>query len=183
MLASSLPKEPLKWAVAILLGVMLLGGMGVVYWVPVHGYSVSCEKARQISCAIEQETSSGLHRWDVQLGTKVLAAFRVEPRRRGSPRVLLYLDSSTQTIFAAEFEGGAAVANAQAAAVQLNQVFLSSNPASVRVEARPPSYLRWLAWGGLGFFSLLVFIIYRELFKPERRPNNSSKPTPLRGGA
>jgi uncharacterized lipoprotein YddW (UPF0748 family) len=35
------------------------------------------------------------------------------------------------------------------------------------VEARPPAYLRWLAWGTLGIMALLVLAIYRELFRRE----------------
>ena len=91
-------------------------------------------------------------------------------RRRGSARVFLHLISGSQAVFAAEFEGGAAVVQAEEAAAELNRVFSSATPASVRVVASPPSYFRWLTWGGIGFLGMLVLVIYRALFGPERRP-------------
>ncbi|MEO8654347.1 MAG: hypothetical protein ABI409_09500, partial [Ramlibacter sp.] len=183
MPASSLRTELLKWVVATLLAAMLVGAAAMVYWLPVHGYSVACEKSEQISCKLERETSDGLLTSQVALGTTAIATVEVKARRRGPSRVFLYLNSNSQSVFAAEFEDGAAVAQAEAAAAELNRVFSSATPAAARVEARPPSYLKWLTWGGIGFLGMFVLVIYRELFSPERRRNNSSKPTPFRGAA
>ena len=68
--------------------------------------------------------------------------------------------------YAAEFEGGSALAEADAAAAQLNRVFSSEIPASVHVVAHPPGYFRWLIWAGIGLLVVFVLVIYRELFKP-----------------
>lgn len=92
--------------------------------------------------------------------------------RRSSDRVSLYLNTESQAIFAAQFETNSAVVDAQAAAAQLNRVFSTSGPTSTRIETRPPAYLGWITWGGLGLLALFVLVIYRELFKPELRPNN-----------
>lgn len=86
-----------------------------------------------------------------------------------------------QSIFAAELEGGDAEPQAHAAAARLNQVFSSITAASARIEVRPPSSMRPLIWGGFGFFVLLVLVIYRELFKPGTRHDDSSRPAPLGG--
>lgn len=161
----------LKWAVAVLLGAMLVGGVTLV-WVPVHRYAVTCQRVHQISCIIEQETYSGLKTWQIPLGDKAVAIVRVEPMRRSSDRVSLYLNTESQAIFAAQFETSSAVADAQAAAAQLNRVFSTPSPISTRIETRPPAYLGWIAWGGIGLLALFVLVIYRELFKPELRPNN-----------
>lgn len=151
--------------VAALLGVMLLGGAAMLLRAPARGYVVTCTKSPQISCMIERETSDGTHSWQVPLGSDAAAVVRVEPRRRGGSRVFLYLSSGSREVFAAEFEGGTAVADAYAAATKLNGVFVSGSMVTARVEVRPPAYLRWLAWGGLGVMALLVVVIYRELFR------------------
>lgn len=157
-----------RWITALIC-MLLLGGAAMVYWIPVHRYGVTCTRAQQIYCALERETFSGVKTWQSPLGTEVVATVRIQPRRRGSERVLLYLNSGSQAVFAAEFEGGAAIADAEAAAKQLNQVFSSAGPASVNIEARPPPYLLWGIWGGLAFLGLLVLVTYREMNKPERR--------------
>ena len=182
MPVSSLRTELLKWVVAALLAATLVGVAAMAYWLPVQGYSVTCKKSELISCELERETSSGFQTWQVALGAKAIATVKVKPRRRGSSRVLLYLNSSSQAVFAAEFEGGAAVAQAEAAAAELNRVFSSATPASGRVVARPPSYFTWLVWGGISFLVLFVLVIYRELFSPERRLQKSFKPNPHQDG-
>lgn len=101
-----------------------------------------------------------------------MAIVRAEPMRRSFDRVSLYLNTESQAIFAAQFETNSAVVDAQAAAAQLNCVFSTSGPASTRIETRPPAYLGWITWGGLDLLALFVLVIYRELFKPELRPNN-----------
>jgi hypothetical protein len=97
--------------------------------------------------------------------------------------VFLYLESPSQAVFAAEFEGSAAVSEAEDARTQLNRVFSSPISASARIEVRPPPYLRWMAWDGIGFLGLLVLAIYRELWKPERSASDARMPTPGNGRA
>ncbi len=172
MIVSSLRTELLKWVVAVLLAAMLLGAAAMAYWLPVKGYSVTCEKSAQISCEVQRETSNDHQTWQVALGTKAVATIKIQPRRRGSARVFLYLSSNSQTVFAAEFEDGAAAAQAEAAAAELNRVFSSVAPASVRVVARPPAYFTWLTWVGIGFLGILVLAIYRRLFRSAPRPND-----------
>lgn len=183
MPSRELPTSLLKWVLIVLLGLMLSGAAAMAYWAPVHAYGITCSKAQQISCAIDRETAGGRDTWQVPLGAQAHAAVRVQPQRRGSDRVFLYLESPSQAVFAAEFEGSAAVSEAEAARAQLNQVFSSTGPASARIEVRPPSYLRWMAWGGIGFLGLLVLAIYRELWKPERGGKDARKPTAENGRA
>ena len=175
---SPLRTELLKWFVTALLAAMLVGATAMVYWLPVYGYDVACEKSEQIACTLERQTSNGREIRKIALGTEVVAKVNVEPRRRGASRVLLYLNSSSPAVFAAEFEGGSAVAEADAAAVVLNRAFTSATPASARVEASTPSYLRWLAWGGICLLAMLVLAIYRELFRTDHRPADSPTPEP-----
>jgi len=183
MTASALPTTFLKWVVTVLLGLMLSGGVAMVYWSPVHAYRVACKKAQEISCVFERERASGLNSWQMPLGAQAAAVVRVEPRRRGPDRVFLFLQSGSHAVFAAEFEGSAAVAEAEAARAKLNRVFSSEGPAFARIEARQASYLLWLTWGFLGFLGLLVLAIFRELYKPEHGPGNSSRTTPGSGAA
>ena len=174
MPTSSLRTELLKWVVAVLLAALLVGAAAMAYWLPVQGYSVICEKSTLISCVLERETFSNQRTWQVAFGTQAIATVKIQPRRRGATRVFLYLSSNSQTIFAAEFEDGAAVAQAEAAAAELNRVFSSAEPASVRVVARPPAYFTWLIWGGIAFFGMFVLVIYRALFNPKHRPDDAS---------
>lgn len=120
---------------------MVLGGAALIHFGPVRGYVISCNKAQLISCLLQQDTSSGLRSWQVPLGTSATAAVQVKTHRRSQPRVFLYLDTQTRSVFAAQFEGGDDVGRAQAAAARLNQVFASSVPASARIEVRAPSYI------------------------------------------
>ena len=168
----------LKWFVTVLLAAMLVGATAMVYWLPVYSYVVACEKSEQVACTLERETSNGREIRKIALGTEVVATVNVQPRRRGASRVFLYLNSSSPAVFAAEFEGGSAVAEAETAAATLNSAFNSTNPVSARVEARAPSYLRWLAWGGICLLAMLVLVIFRELFRTERRSEDSPVPTP-----
>ncbi len=178
MLISAPRTRLLKWVVAALLAAMLVGATAMVYWLPVYGYGVACEKSEQIACSLERETSNGREIRTLALSTEVVATVNVQPRRRGVSRVFLYLNSSSPAVFAAEFEGGSAVAEAETAAATLNRAFNSTNPASARVEARTPSYLRWLAWGGICLLAMLVLAICRELFRSERQSESSSASTP-----
>ena len=116
----SLRTELLKWVVAALLAATLVGVAAMAYWLPVQGYSVTCKKSELISCELERRNIQRLP--DLAGSTRCQGhrhRSRVKPRRRRSSRVLLYLNSSSQAVFAAEFEGGAAVAQAEAAAAEL----------------------------------------------------------------
>lgn len=176
MPVSSLRTELLKWVVAALLAALLMGAAAMAYWLPVQGYSITCAKAVLISCELQRDTWSNQRTWQVALGSEAIATVKVQPRRRGTARVFLYLNSSSQAVFAAEFEDDAAVAQAEAAAAaaELNRVFSSAVPASVRVVAHPPAYFTWLIWGGITFLGMLVLVIYRALFNPKRRPDDAS---------
>ena len=178
MLMSAPRTRLLKWIVAALLAAMLVGATAMVYWLPVYGYDVACEKSEQIYCTLERETFNGRELRKLALGTEFVAAVNVQPRRRGASRVFLYLNSSLPAVFAAEFEGGSAVAEAETAVATLNRAFNSTNPTSAHVEVRTPSYLRWLAWGGICLLAMLVLAIYRELFRSERVSESASASTP-----
>ena len=169
---SSSRSKTLKWGVAALLAVMLVGVSAIAYWLPVKRYIVTCTKLQIISCALQRETPSEHRTWQVDLGNNAIATVKIQPARRGSARVFLYLNSNFETFFAAEFEGGAAVAQAQAAAAELNHFFSSALPAPVRIVASPPAYLTWMLWGGIGFLCMLVLVIYREMFNWKHRPSS-----------
>lgn len=179
-MSPSIGIQLLKWSIVLLLAGEIVGGALLLYLSPVHRYTISCEKMQQISCLLEQERSSGRESWQVSLGTSALAIVQVKQLRRSGPQVLLYIQSDNNSVFAAQFVGGDEVGNAQTAATRLNQTFSSTGPASAHVEARSPSYLTWGTWIGFGTFVLLSLAVFRQLFKPERRPTDSSKPTPLR---
>ncbi len=83
---------------------------------------------------------------------------------------MLYLQSRSDNVFAAEFEDGDPVSHAEAAAVALNRLFRSATPDSVRVVTRPSSFWKWLAWGGIGVLGLFVLAIYRQLRSPTYTP-------------
>lgn len=156
---------------AALLAVTLAGVAAMAYWLPVKRYTVICTKLQTISCQLQRETPSDYPTWKVELGNSAIATVKIQPVRRGAARVFLYLSSASETFFAAEFEGGAAVLQAKTAAAELNQFFSSEFPASVRVIAHPPAYLTWMLWGAISFLGMFVLVIYRELFGQNRRPN------------
>jgi hypothetical protein len=164
MFISPLPTRVSKPLVAVLLALMLLGGAVMLYRGPVRSYGVTCTKGQEVHCLLERATSGGMQTSQARLGSDAAAVVRVEPRRRGGSRVFLYLRSGSRETFAAEFEGGTAIDDAQAAATKLNRAFAADGAATATVEARPPAYLRWLAWGALGVMALLVLAVYRELF-------------------
>jgi hypothetical protein len=154
-----------KPLLAVLLILMLFGATALVIWGPVRSYGVNCQKADLISCEVRRETAREMNSWQLPMGPDAQAQVRLQRNRRGSPRVLLYLVSSTRQAFVAEFEGGAANENANEAAAKFNQLFASKTPATVSIEVRPPPYLRWMAWGTLAFAALMVLVVYRELFR------------------
>lgn len=140
---------------------LLLLAAAVLYWGPVRGYVVSCERTVQVVCSLERTEASGPTRTLVPLGTDASAVVRVQKLRRGS-RVLLYLEAPPQSVFAAEFEDGDAQATATAAAAQLNRVLHGSTPGPVRIEVTPPPLYRWLSWAVISFMGLLLLAAYRQ---------------------
>ncbi len=52
MIAASLRTNILKWVLVALLAAMLVGAIAMAYWLPVIGYSVTCDKSELISCEI-----------------------------------------------------------------------------------------------------------------------------------
>ncbi len=164
MIATSLRTNTLKWVLVALLAAMLVGAIAMAYWLPIIGYSVTCDKSELISCEIRRDRFADSQSWQVALGTQAVATVNIQPRRLGSARTLLYLSSSSQTFFAAEFEGGEAVAQAEESAAKLNRVFSSTVPASASIAAHPPAYFTWLIWIGIGLLGMFVLVIYRQLF-------------------
>lgn len=118
----------MKYIIPLLLGPLLVAAFAVAYWGPVRGYSVECRKDVQITCAIERETSSATTAHRFTLGSDPKAVVRVQDVRKGPDRILLYLASSAGEVFAAEFEGGSALSEAEAAAARLNGVFAATQP-------------------------------------------------------
>ena len=97
------------------------------------------------------------------LGADGSTVVRVLPQRRGPARVFLYLTSPTGAVFAAEFEGVAALSSADAAAARLNHVLQGAAPAAARVEVTLSRVYRRLAWAGLGVAGLLIGAGYRSV--------------------
>lgn len=168
----SIPRnEFLKWLVAALLAVTLVGVIAIAYWLPVNRYVVTCKQSQTNFCQLQRDTSSEKKSWNIDLGSHPLATVKVQPVHRGSARIFLYLNSNSANDFAAEFEGGSARTDADKAAATLNNYFSSAKSAPVRVVASPPEYLSWLIWGGISFLVALVLVIYREMFTRTQRPN------------
>ena len=164
----------LQWSVAGLLVLMVVGGAALIHWGPVRGYVIACDKTQAITCELQRDTAQGVKSWQVSLGADAAATVHVKHSRRGPSRIFLYLKSGAQSVFAAEFEGSDAVAQAQSAADRLNQVFASPTPVSLRLELGPPPHMWALLWGGFGFLVLLVLVTLRKLFQVEARPNERS---------
>lgn len=143
-----------------ILALLLCACAVMVYRAPMHRYVVACERTTRAECVLEQTGSEGTQRWRVPLGPDASAVVRVLPQRRGPARILLYLASHAQAVFAAEFEGGDAATDAAAAAAQLNHVLRASAPVAARVEVVPPPVFRWLAWVGLVVTGLLIGAVY-----------------------
>lgn len=180
MTLGAIRTKPLKWVVAALLTAMFVGAAAMTYWLPASGYIVTCKKSDSINCELQREASRARPASQIALGTYAVATIKIQPRRRGPSRVFLYLSTRSQAIFAAEFEGSAAVARAEAAAAELNRVFASDSPFSARIVVRAPAYLTWLTWGGVGLLGLFVLAICRELFSARPRPGKPDKSTPPR---
>jgi len=140
----------------VLLVPLLVGAAALAFWGPVRGYDVRCTKEARITCTLGRDTASGATSHAFKLASPSRADVRVQPVRRGPDRILLYLVSAPHDVFAAEFEGTDAYAQAQAAAAQLNTLFAASQPGAVHIEVKPPAYLQWVLWGGVVILGLLV---------------------------
>ena len=154
-----------KLALYLCLTLLLVLAAVMLHRAPVRRYVVTCERAGGVACVIEQTTSTGVQRWHVPLDSGASADVRVVRQRRGNTRVLLYLTTRPSAIFAAEFAGGDAAANATQAADQLNRVLRGTTPGTARIEAAPPPLLRWLSWGALGIMGLLIITGFREALR------------------
>lgn len=153
----------MKYIIPLLLGPLLVAAFAVACWGPVRGYRVECRKDVQIICVIERETSLANTAHRFTLGNDPKAVVRLQDVRKGPDRVLLYLVSSVGDVFAAEFEGGSALSEAEAAAARLNGVFAATQPGEARVEVAPSAYLRWMLWGAVAFLALLVLAAHRAM--------------------
>lgn len=147
----------------VLLVPLLVGAVALAFWGPVRGYDVRCAKEARITCTLGRDTSSGATSQTFVLASPARADVRVQPVRRGPDRILLYLVAAPHDVFAAEFEGTDAYAQAQAAAAQLNTLFAGGQPGALRIEVKPPAYLQWMLWGGVIFLGLLVAAAVRAV--------------------
>jgi hypothetical protein len=152
----AVPSLEVKTTPFLLLALLAGAAAVMLYRGPVQRYAVACERTTQVTCDLEQATAARTQRRQVPLGPNPSAVVRIVPRRRAGPRVLLYLRSAANEVFAAEFEGANAGIRGEAAAAQLNSVLEATAPASVRITVAAPPFLRWLAWSALGVMALLV---------------------------
>lgn len=153
----------MKTAVFAVLAVLWVLGAAMLYWAPVRGYAVACERTTDLACVLERTGASGTRRTLVPLPGGAVAVVRILVQRRGASRVLLELQTPDQAIFAAEFEGADAGSAAEAAAAQLNTVLRAPvAPARARITAAPPPIYRIAAWSGLGVMGLIILAGVRE---------------------
>lgn len=151
----------------VLLVPLLAGAAALAFWGPVRGYDVRCTKDARITCTLGRDTASGATSHAFALASPARADVRVQPVRRGPDRILLYLVSAPHDVFAAEFEGTDAYAQAQAAAARLNALFAASEPGAVHIEVKPPAYLQWMLWAGVALLGLITGATYHAL-RPRR---------------
>lgn len=151
----------------VLLLPLLVGAAALAFWGPVRGYDVRCAKEARITCTLGRDTASGVTSHAFALASPARADVRVQPVRRGPDRILLYLVSAPHEVFAAEFEGSDAYAQAQAAAEQLNTLFAAGQPGAVHIEVKPPAYLQWMMWAGIALLGLITGAAHHAL-RPRR---------------
>lgn len=153
----------LKIAMFLFLGLLAVLAAAMLYWVPVRGYAVTCERTTALSCILERTEASGTSRTLVPLPTGAEAVVRILPRRRGPSRVMLELQAPDKSVFAAEFEGVDADSVAYEAAAKLNAVLRArAAPARARITAAPPSVYRIAAWSGLVVMGLIILAGMRD---------------------
>lgn len=140
----------------VLAGLCILGAV-MLYRAPVGNYAVACERTTVLSCVLERTDASGTRRTVVPLRDGAAAVVRILPRPRGTSRVMLELQTPSQSVFAAEFEGAGADSAADAAAAQLNTVLRARTmPGRARITVSPPPLYRIAAWCGLGVMGLII---------------------------
>lgn len=149
---------------------MLVFAAVLVWRMPVGGYEIACEKSTQVKCALVRDTASGPTTYQVALAHDARAVVRIQPVRRGQPRILLYLHSAEQSIFAAEFESEDRVSDAHTAAARLNALITEPRPGSVLVQTRPAEYLVWGARAGMVLLALLVVVCWHALLARPASP-------------
>ena len=153
----------MKIAVVGVLAVLCVLGTAMLYWAPVKGYAVTCERTTDLVCVLEQTGASGTRRTLVPLPAGAAAVVRILPRRRSASRVMLELQTPDQSVFAAEFEGADADRAADAAAAQLNTVLRArAATARARITVAPPPAYKIAAWSGLGVMALIILAGVRE---------------------
>lgn len=153
----------MKTAVYVVLALLCVLGAAMLYRAPVRGYAVACERTTDLACVLEQRGASGTRRTLVPLPSGAAAVVRILPRRRGASRVMLQLQTPSQSVFAAAFEGADADSAADATAARLNTVLRARTaPARVRITVAPPPADRIAAWSGLGVMGLIILTGMRE---------------------
>jgi hypothetical protein len=153
----------LKTVVFVVLAALSVLGAATLYWAPVRGYAVTCERTTDLTCVLEQERASGTRRTVVPLPHGAAAVVRIVARRRGASRVMLALETPEQSVFAAEFEGADADSAAYVAAAKLNTMLRGRTaPARVRITVAPPAVYKVAAWSGLGVMVLIILVGVRD---------------------
>ena len=148
--------------ILILLGLMIAGGAAMLLFAPVTHYTIECSHTPAAQCTLVRGRLL-----DVVRGGPVIvvvpgfdaAVVDIVPVRRGSPRVLLYLQTRGQRRFAAEFEGADAGDAAYAAARTLDDFVAHPAQQTVRVDAHAPPFLGILSGITLAIAALLLVTV------------------------
>ena len=149
--------------ILVVLALMVGGGAAMLLLAPTTAYAIACTRTPPAQCTLTQGRRLEIGAHDrrstvVALDSVDSASVRLVPGRRGSLRVLLYLEGRPQPRFAAEFEGSDAGDAAFAAARRLNGFFTQPGETAVRVDVSPPRLLGMLSWLGLIVAALLVVL-------------------------
>ena len=147
---------------------MVAGSVTMLLRGPAMEYTVTCTRAPSAQCILARRgrLAASAGATIVPLTSVDAASVRYLSPRRGQMRVLLYLDGRPQARFAAEFEGGDAVEDANRAARRLNAFFRHPDSQAVRVDARPPRLNGILSWLAFAVMTLLVFVAVRAILRP-----------------
>lgn len=161
----------LRLAKLVLVAALLLmvaGSVTMLLRAPVTEYTVTCTRAPSAQCTLARggQLAASARATIVPLTSVDAASVRYLSPRRGQTRVLLYLDGRPLARFAAEFEGGDAVDDADSAARRLNAFFRHPDSQAVRIDARAPRLIRILSWLGVAVMTLLVFVAVRAILRP-----------------
>ena len=161
----------LRLAKLVLIAALLLMVAGSVTRLlrgPVTEYTVTCTRAPSAQCILARRgrLAASADTSILPLSSVDAASVRYLSPRRGQMRVLLYLDGRPHARFAAEFEGGDAVDDADGATRRLNAFFRHPDSQAVRVDARAPRLIGILSWLALAVMILLVLVAVRALLRP-----------------